>query len=73
MCGDTGVVDGEPLAAGSKAADLVDGLPPADSPSWKCPPVSAFGQDGYHVVVEMPEGCQFGVKGPRISGSTQVM
>jgi hypothetical protein len=64
VCGLSGVTAGVPLPAGSTAADLVDGFAASGFTVLEAPaPVSAFGHDGYHVVVEVPEGCQFGGEG----------
>lgn len=52
---------GAPLPSGSTAADLAAEIAASGFTVLEKPkPVSAFGRDGYHVVVELPEGCQFG-------------
>lgn len=66
---------GAPLAAGSTAADLADGFAASGFTVREAPaPVSAFGHDGYHVVVEVPEGCEFGGDpgGTHIGGLTHI-
>lgn len=64
VCGQSGSIAGNPLAAGSTAADLADGFAASGFTVLEAPaPVSAFGRDGYHVVVEVPEGCLFGGEG----------
>jgi hypothetical protein len=61
VCGDGPVDPGVPVAAGSTATDLADGFAASGFTVLEAPaPVTAFGQDGYHVVVQVPEGCQFG-------------
>jgi hypothetical protein len=50
------------MAAGSTAADLADGFAASDLTVREPPaPVSAFGHDGYHAVIEVPTGCAFAV------------
>ncbi|MGH8949314.1 MAG: hypothetical protein ACRDXF_10695 [Acidimicrobiia bacterium] len=50
------------MAAGSTAADLADGFAATDLTVREAPaPVSAFGHDGYHAVIEVPTGCAFAV------------
>jgi hypothetical protein len=64
VCGQSGVTAGNPMAAGSTAADLADGFAASGFTVREAPaPVNAFGQDGHHVVVQVPEGCQFGGEG----------
>lgn len=49
---------GNPMPAGSTAADLADGFAASGFMVREAPaPVNAFGHDGHHVVVEVPEGC----------------
>ena len=57
-CGQT---EGSPLPSGSTATDLADGFAASGFVVREAPaPVSAFGQDGYRVVIEVPAGCEFG-------------
>lgn len=59
---DRGVPNAE--AAGSTAADLAAGFASGGFTVLEAPaPVSAFGHDGYHVVIEVPEGCDDAVGG----------
>lgn len=45
-------------AAGSTAADLADGFASGGFTVLEAPaPISAFGRDGHHVIIEVPEGC----------------
>jgi hypothetical protein len=61
VCGEGPVDPGVPLPAGSTAADLAEGFAASGLTVLEAPaPVRAFGHDGYHVVVQLPEGCQFG-------------
>jgi hypothetical protein len=56
-----GLAWGAPLPSGSTAADLADAIAASGFTVLEDPaPVTAFGQNGYHVVVEVPEGCSFG-------------
>ena len=60
-----------PMPAGSTAADLADGFAVSGFTVRDAPaPVSAFGHDGYHVVVEVPGGCNGGGYG---SGHTNIL
>ena len=59
------------MPAGSTAADLADGFAASGFNVREAPaPVTAFGYDGYHVVVEVPEGCNGGGYG---SGNTNIL
>ena len=56
-----GLAWGAPLPFGSTAADLADGFAASGFTVLEdSAPVTAFGHNGYHVVVEVPEGCSFG-------------
>lgn len=60
-CAETG---GEARVAGTTAAGLADAFAANGFTVREAPaPVSAFGRDGYHVVVEVPEGCDDAVGG----------
>jgi hypothetical protein len=57
-------IGGNPRVAGSTAAGLADAFAANGFTIREAPaPVSAFGYDGYHVVVEVPEGCDDAVGG----------